>query len=43
MLWAMYVDDGHLIDLADAKGASQKPIAAFFKELGTPLALAKHK
>ena len=43
LLWAMYVDDGRLIDLASAKGAGQKLIATFFEELGTPLAPAKHQ
>lgn len=42
LLWAMYVDDGRLIDLAGAKGAGQNLIASFFEELGTPLAPAKH-
>ncbi len=37
LLWAMYVDDGNLLDGASAKGSGQALIGEIFKLLGASL------
>ena len=37
LMWVMYVDDGSLVDLKEAKGSGQALIHEFFKAVGTGL------
>ncbi len=41
----MYVDDGIVVDLQDAKGAAQVAVRRFFQRVGAPLAVEfpKHR
>jgi len=41
LLWSMFVDDGNLIDLAEAKGEGQNLVGTLFRLLGAPLAKEK--
>ena len=41
LLWSMYVDDGSLVDLAQAKGSGQALLHAFFDAIGSGLSEAK--
>ena len=41
--WSMYVDDGHLTELAQAGTAGQELGGCVFRELGTPLAPEKRQ
>ena len=43
LLWVMYVDDGQLTDVAEAKGSGQALIHTFFEELGTGLSTEKRE
>ena len=43
LLWTMYVDDGSLTDLAEAKGSGQEAIHVFFDEVGAGLKEAKRE
>ena len=38
-----YVDDGNLIDLAEAKGTGQEVVHVFFDEIGAGLKEAKRE